>query len=98
VPRAVGAAGGEGREWGSEGVVEKGPRNLKWPDQNAFGRPACRKMALAVWRLGIPTGTGKFRRVIGLYQISWLPLPWRTKVHPAARSSSRSARSNCGAI
>lgn len=30
----------------------------------------------------MPTGTGKFRRVIGLYQISWLPLPWRTKEHP----------------
>jgi len=27
-------------------------------------------MALAVWRLGMPTGTAKFRRVIGLYQIS----------------------------
>ena len=32
-------------------------------------------MALAVWRLGMPTGTEKFRPVIGLYQISWLPLP-----------------------
>jgi hypothetical protein len=26
-------------------------------------------MAFAVWRLGIPIGTGKFRAVIGLYQI-----------------------------
>jgi hypothetical protein len=43
-------------------------------------------------------GTGKLRRVIGLYQISWLPFPWRTRMHPAARSRSRSARSNCGAI
>jgi len=66
--------------------------------QKAFGRPACRRMALAVWRLGIPIGTGKFRPVIGPCQISWLPLPWRTSVHPAARSSSRRARSNCGAI
>jgi hypothetical protein len=32
-------------------------------------------MAFAVWRLGMPTGTAKFRRVIGLYQISWLPFP-----------------------
>jgi hypothetical protein len=39
----------------------------------------------------MPIGTGKFLRVIGLYQISWLPLPWRTKVHPPARSKSRSA-------
>jgi hypothetical protein len=30
-------------------------------------------MALAVWRLGIPTGTAKFRCVMGLCQISWLP-------------------------
>lgn len=38
--------------------------------QKAFGSPACLRIALAVWRLGIPIGTGKFRRVIGLYQIS----------------------------
>jgi hypothetical protein len=36
--------------------------------------------------------------VIGLYQISWLPLPCRRNVQPAARNRSRSARSNCGAI
>jgi hypothetical protein len=66
--------------------------------QNAFGNPAWRRMALAVWRLGIPTGTAKFRFVIGLCQISWLPLPCRTSVQPAARSNSRNGRSNCGAI
>jgi hypothetical protein len=38
--------------------------------QNALGNPACRQMAFAVWRLGIPTGTAKFRFVIGLRQIS----------------------------
>ena len=47
--------------------------------QNAFGKPAWRKIAFAVWRLGIPTGTAKFRLVIGLCQISWLPVPWRTR-------------------
>jgi hypothetical protein len=66
--------------------------------QNAFGRPAWRRIALAVRRLGIPTGTAKFRLVIGLYQISWLPLPCLTRVQPAARSKSRSGRPNCGAI
>ena len=66
--------------------------------QNALGRPAWRRIALAVWRLGMPTGTAKFRFVIGLYQISWLPLPCRMKVQPAARNKSRSGRSNCGAI
>jgi len=34
--------------------------------QNAFGNPAWRKMELAVWRLGMPIGTAKFRLVIGL--------------------------------
>ena len=38
--------------------------------QNAFGSPACRRMAFAVCRLGIPTGMAKLRLVIGLYQIS----------------------------
>src|SRR5712691_7528096 len=33
--------------------------------QNALGKPAWRRMALAVWRLGTPTGTARFRRVIG---------------------------------
>jgi hypothetical protein len=44
-------------------------------DQNDFGNPACSRIAFAVWRLGIPTGTGKFQLVIGLRQISWLPFP-----------------------
>jgi hypothetical protein len=55
-------------------------------------------MAFAVWRLGMPIGTAKFRFVIGLCQISWLPLPWRTIVQPAARNKSRSGLSKCGAI
>jgi len=48
-------------------------------NQNAFGNPAWRKMAFAVCRLGMPIGTGKLRRVIGLNHISWLPFPCRTK-------------------
>ncbi len=43
-------------------------------------------------------GTAKFRLVMGLCQISWLPRPCRTSVQPAARSKSRNARSNYGAI
>src|SRR6478752_10806185 len=66
--------------------------------QNALGKPAWRRIALAVWRLGIPTGTAKFRLVIGLCQISWLSVPWRTRKQPAPRNRSRSALSNCGAI
>jgi hypothetical protein len=46
----------------------------------------------------MPIGTAKFRLVIGLWQISWLPRPCRTKMQPAARNKSRGARSNCGAI
>jgi hypothetical protein len=42
-------------------------------------------MALAVCRLGMPIGTAKFRLVVGLCQISWLPLPCRTSVQPAAQ-------------
>ena len=66
--------------------------------QNAFGKPAWRRMALAVWRLGMPIGTAKFCLVIGLCQISWLLLPCRTRLQPADHSNSRNARSNCGAI
>jgi hypothetical protein len=43
-------------------------------------------------------GNREFRRVSGLCQISWLPLPCRTRVQPAARSRSRNGLSNCGAI
>ena len=63
--------------------------------QNALGNPAWRNMALAVWRLGIPMGTAKFRCVIGLCQISWLPLAGpvrnqrRAAIH-AARGELRS--------
>lgn len=38
--------------------------------QNALGNPAWRRMAFAVWRLAMLCGTGKFRHVIGLCQIS----------------------------
>ena len=34
------------------------------------GNPACRRIAFAVCRLGMPTGTAKFRFVVGLCQIS----------------------------
>jgi hypothetical protein len=37
--------------------------------QKVFGKPACCKTLLAVWRLTIPTGTGNRRPVIGLNQI-----------------------------
>jgi hypothetical protein len=62
--------------------------------QKCFGNPACLNIAFAVCRLGMPTGTGKFRFVIGLYQISWLPFPCRTGMQPAARRSALSSRSN----
>jgi hypothetical protein len=55
-------------------------------------------MAFAVCRLGMPTGTAKFRPVVGLRQISWLPRPCLSKTQPAARSKSRNGRSNGGAI
>jgi len=51
-----------------------GPQRAFAVVQNAFGKPAWRRMALAVWRLGMPIGTAKFRLVIGLCQISWLSL------------------------
>ena len=69
-------------------------RAMKCKGQKALGRPAWRRMALAVCRLGMPMGTGKFRAVIGLCQTSWLPLPSRTMVQPAAFNISRSGRSN----
>ncbi len=39
-------------------------------------------IALAVWRDKIFPSTVKFRFEIGLCQISWSPLPGRTKVQP----------------
>lgn len=66
--------------------------------QKAIGSPACRKMALAVCLLGMPTGAAKLRLVNGLCHTSWLPLPYLTSWQPAARRSSRKRRSNCGAI
>jgi hypothetical protein len=56
---------------GNGGVT---PALFQVPDwlagQKALGNPAWRKIEFAVWRLTTPTGTGKFRPVIGLLQIS----------------------------
>jgi hypothetical protein len=65
---------------------------ISLPSQKWFGRPACLRMPLAVCRLLIALGTGKLRFVIGLYQISWLPLPARTREQSALSKSSRSSR------
>jgi uncharacterized protein with von Willebrand factor type A (vWA) domain len=56
--------------------------------------------SVADWSGGtrIASSLAAFNKQWALYQISWLPLPWRTRVPPAARSNSLSARSNCGAI
>src|SRR3984893_14754882 len=54
-------------------VVVLDPRALTpaWslrPSQNALGKPTCSRTPFAVCRLTIPTGTGKRRSVIGLYE------------------------------
>ena len=73
--------------------LDCGNRALKTPSE---GRPAAESHCrVAAWN---SDGTAKFRLVIGLCQISWLPLPGRMKLHPAARKRSRRGRSNCGAI
>jgi hypothetical protein len=56
--------------------------------QNAFGRPACFKIAFASSGLRRVRGTVNVRCVIGLNQISWLPLPCRSNRHPASRNSA----------
>ena len=43
--------------------------------QNFLGKPACLSTALAVWRDFILPSTTNLRPVMGLYQISWSPLP-----------------------
>ena len=49
--------------------------------QNTFGRPACFRTSLAVWRdLILLSTTNRFPE-IGLSQISWSPRPWRTNQH-----------------
>jgi hypothetical protein len=59
--------------------------------QNRLGNPACLSTAFAVWRdLTLPS-TGKRMAVIGLNQISWSPLPCRSKRQPASRSRRRSS-------
>lgn len=60
--------------------------------QNPFGNPACFRIALAKGRLSMFAGTVKVRFVIGLNQISWLPLPSRSKRQPAASNSAVSGR------
>ena len=54
--------------------------HINWPrmaSQNDFGSPACFRIAFANGRLLMFDGTVKVRLVIGLNQISWLPLPCR---------------------
>ena len=47
-----------------------GLRNARERHQNAFGSPACFKIAFASGRFLMFIGTGKVRPVIGLHQIS----------------------------
>jgi hypothetical protein len=49
-------------------------------------------MALASGLLSMFAGTVKVRRVIGLYQISWLPFPCRSKRQPDLRRISAKVR------
>ena len=49
--------------------------------------PACFRMALAVKRDLILESTVKFMFVFGLYQMSWSPLPCRTKTQLLSLSS-----------
>jgi len=58
------------------------------PSQNRLAIPACLKTALAVCLERIFPSTGKRRCVIGLYQISWSPLPGLSKQHPFVRRIS----------
>jgi hypothetical protein len=55
--------------------------------QNCAATPACLRTALAVWRDLIWPSTTKRRCVMGLNQISWSPLPWRSNRQPWAASS-----------
>ena len=57
-------------------------RPLRANDQKALGSPACFRMPLAVCLERIFESTGNLRLVIGLYQISWSPLPCRSKLQP----------------
>ena len=52
--------------------------------QNRFGSPACLRTAFAVWRDRIFASTTNRRSVSGLYQMSWSPLPCRSKRQPAS--------------
>ena len=56
---------------------------------NLWSIPLCFMISFAVWRDLIFPSTVKYLFVIGLYQISWSPLPCRTKVQPLSLSASR---------
>ena len=73
-------------------IVTAGEGATAGVDQNAFGNPACFKIALASGFPSILAGTVNVRSVIGLYQISWLPLPCLSKRQPDARRMSASGR------
>lgn len=60
--------------------------------QNALGRPACFRTALARWREGIALSTTKRWPLIGLCQISWSRAhAAQTRILPRARFSSARA-------
>ena len=71
-------------------VAGQGDGGGEGHDQKAFGKPACFRTSLAVCRDLVVLGNEKFRWVMGLCQISWLPLPGRTIRQPAASSSATS--------
>src|SRR5208283_1115992 len=60
--------------------------------QYCFAIPACLSTELAVCRDRIFPSTGKRRCVIGLYQISWSPLPGRFEVTSMRTKSLPHAR------
>ena len=68
------------------------------PHQKAFGSPARLSVGWAQWRDLILASTMKRRLLVGLYQISWSPLPWRSKRQPARRSNFLTAGVKLSAI
>jgi len=60
---------------------------IKHVNQTFLGNPACLRAALAVCRDLIELSTTNLMPVIALNQISWSPLPCRSKEHPASRKS-----------
>jgi len=63
-------------------------------DQNCLPIPACLSTALAVCLDLISPSTTKRRCVNGLNQISWSPLPGRSRWHPWARNTFLSSGVN----